>query len=561
MNKDLRRTILGAIFFFSCFMLWNQWLIHIGQKPFFSFGKPVPQAAASADAATSATPTPGSSAQVATAASGTAAMPGTATAAPATPAPSGEKIAVGTDIFNLTFDTTGGSLVGVELLKFKQGKSDAPFRLMEMGSDLQYMAQTGLIGGNYPNHLTPMKLVSSERALAEGKDTLEVRFESEPAGDIKLVKTYTLKRGSYAIDVRHEAINTGAAPVSAQLYNQLVRDGSNGPDSHQFYSSFTGPAFYSDEGKYQKIKFSEIDKNSATYQKDSQSGYVAMVQRYFASAWLPEKGTPRENYVRRQDNLYAAGQIFNLGQIQPGASSTSSSTLFAGPQQEDIMDALSPDLQAVKDYGWLTIIARPLYQLLTWLYHMLGNWGWAIVALVVLLKIAFYWFNHKAYTSMAKMRSLAPKLEQAKERFKDDPQALQHETIRIYREEKVNPMGGCLPVLIQMPVFFALYSALSATVEMRGAPWILWVKDLSAPDPLYILPLLMTASSLLQVWLNPKPADPTQAKMMWLMPLSFAFMFFFFPSGLVLYWLTNNLLSIAQQWLINKQVEKNPATT
>ena len=557
MNKELRRTILGATFFFSCFMLWNQWLIHTGQKPFLSFGQPAQNTAATASAPASAASLAAQT-QAQVAASGGAAPTDIADAGNA-PAPSGEKIQVATDIFNLTFDTTGGNLVGAKLLKYKQNKSDEPFTLMADNAQLHYMMQTGLIGGNYPNHLTPMTLTSTERALADGQDALEVRFESAPVGNVKLVKTYTLKRGSYAIGVRHEVINTGDAPVSVQLYNQLVRDGSSGPDSHQFYSSFTGPAFYSDESKYQKIKFSEIDKSNVTLQKDARSGYVAMVQRYFASALLPEAGTERENYVRKQDGLYAAGQIFKLGEVQPGASHVSNTTLFAGPQHENIMDALSPDLQAVKDYGWLTIISRPLYQLLTWLHQLLGNWGWAIVALVVLIKIAFYWFNHKAYTSMAKMRSLSPKLEQAKARFKDDPQALQQETMRLYREEKVNPLGGCLPVVIQMPVFFALYSALSATVEMRGAPWILWVKDLSAPDPYYILPLLMTASSLLQVWLNPKPADPTQAKMMWLMPLSFAFMFFFFPSGLVLYWLTNNLLSIAQQWLINKQIDSKTA--
>ncbi|MFV0600864.1 MAG: membrane protein insertase YidC [Brachymonas sp.] len=554
MNKEFRRSLLGALFFFSCFMLWNQWLIHTGQKPLFAFGKQAAQPAVASASSVAAAPT-----SMPTPASGVAATTG-ATAPVTAPAPAGQKIAITTDLFNLTFDTTGGSLVGAELLKFQEkGHSDQAFKLIDVSPELQYMVQTGLIGGPYPNHLTPMTLTTAERELQAGKDEMQVRFESEPVGGLQLIKTYTLKRGSYAIGVRHEVINTGTAPVSAQLYNQLVRDGSKGPDSHQFYSSYTGPAFYSDEGKYQKTKFSDIDKNSATFQKETHNGYVAMVQRYFATAWLPENGLARENYVRQQNGLYAAGQIFNLGEIQPGAASVSNTTLFAGPQQESVMDALSPDLKAVKDYGWLTILARPLYWLLTQLHNMLGNWGWSIVALVVLLKIAFYWFNQKSYTSMAKMRNLAPKLEIAKQRFKDDPQGLQQETMRVYREEKVNPLGGCLPILIQMPVFFALYSALSATVEMRGAPWILWVKDLSAPDPFYILPVLMTASSLLQVWLNPKPTDPTQAKMMWIMPLTFAFMFFFFPAGLVLYWLTNNLLSIAQQWLINKQMENKVA--
>lgn len=549
-NNEFRRALLSTVFLFSAFMLWNQWLVYSGQRPLLSFGPEQPAATAASGA------TPASGAVAATqAASGAAAVAASAPAGIAA-APAGQNIAVKTDIYNLTFNTTGGSLVGAELLQFKeQGKSGQYFKLLDDSEHLKYMVQSGLTGGDYPNHLTPMTLVSTERALAAGKDELQVRFESPVLGGVKLVKTYTLKRGSYAIGVSHEVINTNAAAVNVQLYEQLVRDDSKSPGTHQFYSSYTGPAFYSPESKYQKVKFTDIANGKASFQQEAKDGYVAMVQRYFATAWLPQAGTPRENYVRVQDGLYAAGELFNLGQVAPGASTSNASTLFVGPQQEDVMRKLSPDLEAVKDYGWLAILASPLYWLLTQLHKLQGNWGWAIVALVVLLKVAFYWFNHKAYTSMAKMRSLAPKLEAAKERYKDNPQKLQEETMRIYREEKVNPFGGCLPMLVQMPVFFALYSALSATVEMRGAPWILWVKDLSAPDPLYILPVLMTASSLLQVWLNPKPADPTQARMMWVMPLAFATMFFFFPAGLVLYWLTNNLLSILQQWLINKQID------
>lgn len=546
-NNEFRRALLSTVFLFSAFMLWNQWLVYSGQRPLLSFGPEQPAATAASGATQAAS---GAAAVAASAPAGIAA------------APAGQNIAVKTDIYNLTFNTTGGSLVGAELLQFKeQGKSGQYFKLLDDSEHLKYMVQSGLTGGDYPNHLTPMTLVGTERALAAGKDELQVRFESPVLGGIKLVKTYTLKRGSYAIGVSHEVINTNAAAVNVQLYEQLVRDDSKSPGTHQFYSSYTGPAFYSPEGKYQKVKFTDIANGKASFQQEAKDGYVAMVQRYFATAWLPQAGTPRENYVRVQDGLYAAGELFNLGQVAPGASTSNASTLFVGPQQEDVMRKLSPDLEAVKDYGWLAILASPLYWLLTQLHKLLGNWGWAIVALVVLLKVAFYWFNHKAYTSMAKMRSLAPKLEAAKERYKDNPQKLQEETMRIYREEKVNPFGGCLPMLVQMPVFFALYSALSATVEMRGAPWILWVKDLSAPDPLYILPVLMTASSLLQVWLNPKPADPTQARMMWVMPLAFATMFFFFPAGLVLYWLTNNLLSILQQWLINKQIDGKKSKT
>jgi YidC/Oxa1 family membrane protein insertase len=232
-------------------------------------------------------------------------------------------------------------------------------------------------------------------------------------------------------------------------------------------------------------------------------------------------------------------------------------TLYAGPQEEKKLEALAPGLELVKDYGWVTILAKPLFWLLDKLHGMLGNWGWSIVALVVLLKIAFYWLNASAYRSMGKMKAVNPKVQEMRERFKDDPQKMQQEMMRIYREEKVNPLGGCLPIFIQMPFFIALYSVLLASVEMRGAPWIGWITDLSVQDPYYILPALMTISTLFQTWLNPTPPDPMQAKMMWIMPLVFSVMFLFFPAGLVLYWFVNNLLAIAQQWMINRQLGLN----
>ena len=244
--------------------------------------------------------------------------------------------------------------------------------------------------------------------------------------------------------------------------------------------------------------------------------------------------------------------------LAPGASRSVEARLFVGPQEEKMLESLAPGLELVKDYGWLTILAKPLYWLLDKLHGVLHNWGWSIVALVVLLKIAFYWLNAKAYASMAKMKSINPRIMELRERYKDNPQQMQQEMMRIYREEKVNPMGGCFPIMIQIPVFIALYWVLLSSVEMRGAPWILWIKDLSTPDPYYILPLLMMLSSLLQTALNPAPPDPMQAKMMWFMPLIFGVMFFFFPSGLVLYWLTNNLLSIAQQWIINTRMGVPP---
>jgi len=284
-----------------------------------------------------------------------------------------------------------------------------------------------------------------------------------------------------------------------------------------------------------------------------------MVQHYFASAWLLGDGVKRDLFMRKLDsNLYAVGLITPVDNIAPNSSKTVASRFFAGPQEEKMLEALSPGLELVKDYGWLTLLAKPLYWLLDKLHSFLLNWGWSIVALVLLLKIAFYWLNAKAYASMAKMKAINPRIVEMRARLKDNPQQMQQEMMRVYREEKVNPMGGCFPIMVQIPVFIALYWVLLSSVEMRNAPWAMWIHDLSSPDPYYILPVVMTATTLLQTALNPAPPDPMQAKMMWFMPLIFSVMFFFFPAGLVLYWITNNVLSIAQQWIINTRMGVPP---
>jgi YidC/Oxa1 family membrane protein insertase len=284
-------------------------------------------------------------------------------------------------------------------------------------------------------------------------------------------------------------------------------------------------------------------------------GYVAMVQHYFASAWMVDDGQARDLYARKIDNnLYSVGMVMPLPAQANESKQTHQVKLFIGPQEEKTLENIYPGLELVKDYGFLTILSKPLYWLLYELNKYLTNWGWSIVALVVLLKLAFYWLNSQAYKSMGKMKAINPKIMEMRERLKDNPQQMQTEMMKIYREEKVNPLGGCLPIAVQIPFFIALYWVLLSSVEMRNAPWVGWIHDLAAPDPWFVLPLLMTATSLLQTWLNPTPPDPVQAKMMWIMPLAFSVMFFFFPAGLVLYWLSNNILSIAQQWMINKQL-------
>lgn len=560
--NDIRRTILWVIFGFSMVLLWDQWQVFNGHKATFfpsstqSAKAPVAAASAPAAGAASSVPAP----QAANAAPATpGAVP---TGAPSiAPAATKERVVVSTDVLTLTFDSEGGTLVHSAFAKYKdQTHKDQGFVLLDESANRVYVAQTGLIGsGSFPTHKTLMTVVPGERSLKEGLNELEVKFESADVGGVKLVKTYTLKRGAYDIAVRHDIVNTGTAAISPQLYMQLVRDGNKPPGESSFYSTFTGPAIYTDAKKYQKVEFKDIENNKVDVEKQASNGYAAMVQHYFASAWILGDGIKRDLFFRKVDNnLYAVGMITPLDMIAPGATKTLDSKFFVGPQEEKTLEAIAPGLELVKDYGWLTILAKPLYWLLDKLHGFIHNWGWSIVALVLLLKIAFYWLNAKAYASMAKMKAINPKIMEMRERLKDKPQEMQQAMMKIYREEKVNPMGGCFPIMIQIPVFIALYWVLLSSVEMRNAPWILWIHDLSAPDPFFILPVVMTLTTMLQTALNPAPPDPMQAKLMWFMPLIFSVMFFFFPAGLVLYWITNNILSIAQQWVINTRMGVPP---
>jgi len=557
--NDIRRTILWVIFGFSMVLLWDQWQIHNGKQATF-FPNPAQKAAAQAANAASAPV-----ASAASASAGTAPVVGEAAA----PAAVSERVVVETDLLKLTFDTAGGSLVRSE---FKQHADMADkshdFVLLDTSNSSYYAAQSGVVAGKtqgtFPNHTTVMA-VSGDRQLKEGQDSLVVTFTSPDVNGVKLTKTYTLKRGSYDIAVSHAVTNTSAVAIEPQVYLQLVRDGNKPAGTSSFYSTFTGASMYTDEKKYQKVEFSEIKKDSATYEHKANNGFIAMVQHYFASAWILPAGVDRTYTMDAvkigntvPDCCYRAIMVAPVESIAPGQTKTLDAQLFVGPQEEKKLEALQPGLELVKDYGRLTILAKPLYWLLDKIYGFLHNWGWSIVALVLLLKIAFYWLNAKAYASMAKMKAVNPRIMEMRERLKDNPQQMQQEMMKIYREEKVNPMGGCFPIVIQIPVFIALYNVLLSSVEMRNAPWVLWIHDLSSPDPFFILPILMTLTTLLQTALNPAPPDPMQAKMMWIMPLAFSVMFFFFPAGLVMYWITNNILSIAQQWIINTRMGVPP---
>ena len=556
---DMRRTLLWGVFLVSLFLLYDAWNKHTGRPSLFE--PPARQAQVSKPAADGVAPGTVPSPVTAHDAAAPGAPP---EAAPTTSPP--RTVDVTTDRLKLAFSTQGGDLVRAELLGHID-QNDSKKNVVLFDPSHKYTAQTGLVpaqGGSLPNHLTAMTLLPGERTLAPNANELQVKFESAVVNGVKLVKTYILRRGDYVIGVRHEVVNFSGAPIQPQLYLQLVRDGSPPPGESSLYFTFTGPAIYTDASKFTKVEFKNIEKRRDGAKPDhdvsADNGWVAMVQHYFASAWLlgasSDERRPREFFTRKipDTNLYSVGMLVPLGTVDAGTTKAVDARLFVGPQEEEKLEKIAPGLELVKDYGWFTILAKPLFWLLHELHKLMGNWGWAIVALVVLLKIAFYWLNASAYRSMAKMKVINPRVMELRERYKDKPQQMQQEMMRIYREEKVNPLGGCLPIFVQMPFFIALYWVLLSTVEMRHAPWIGWITDLSARDPYFILPLLMTASQLFQTWLNPRPPDPVQAKMMWIMPLVFSVMFFFFPAGLVLYWLTNNLLSIAQQYVINKRL-------
>jgi YidC/Oxa1 family membrane protein insertase len=563
--NDIRRTLLWVVFTMSLVLLWDAWNKHNGQPTLF--GAPIATASAPAGASPEAAGgagVPGAiPAPVGSVKEGAAALPVAAAASGAAPAAAAsEQVTVQTDVMRVTLDTRGGDVTRVELSAYKDDTDPTrPVALIDRASH-RYLAQTGFIGAGgvaLPTHFSLMSLQPGERTLRDGQDSLSLRFESAEVGGAKVVKTLTFHRGQYTIGVQHELFNVGEVALQPQIYLQLQRDGTAPAGGSSFYSTFTGPAVYSEEKKFQKVEFKSIEKRGPSDAPDhithANDGWVAMVQHYFVSAWLVPAAGPRDfRTTKLGDNLYPVAMVQPLGALAPHAQLTHQATLFAGPQEENKLAALAPGLDLVKDYGWLKILSQPLFWVLVQLHGLLANWGWSIIALVVLLKAAFYWLNASAYKSMAKMKAVNPRITAMRERLKDKPQEMQQEMMRIYREEKINPIGGCLPIVVQMPFFIALYWVLLSTVEMRGAPWLGWIVDLSAKDPYFILPVLMTASSLVQVALGAKPPDPMQAKMMWIMPLAFSFMFFFFPSGLVLYWLTNNVLSIVQQYVINKRL-------
>ena len=538
---DNRRLFPLLIFCFSLIMLWDAWQKQSLPKP------PTAATAAGATASAGAAPTGAVPAPTPDGASAAVASDGIVKHGDA------PTLKVKTDLYLAEISTQGGDLIRLELLRHPDSEDKTKnFVLFDNGGKHLYLGQSGVTGQGMPNHKAIWRTVkpATDYTLGDGAKQLDVALEATSAAGEKVVKTYVFHRDSYQIELRHEGLKAGS-----HAYYQITRDGKpaegSGNSMMMGVSTFTGPAVFTQAEKYQKVEFADILKNKAKFAAKADNGWIAMVQHYFVAAWLGPEGVAREFYMRRVgDDIYSSGII-----LPTAADGRSTITLYAGPQEQSKLEKIAPGLDLVVDYGMLTVIAAPLFWVLATIHTLLGNWGWAIIGLTVLLKLIFFPLSAASYRSMAKMRVMTPKLQRLKELYGDDKMRLNQEMMELYKKEKVNPLGGCLPVLVQIPVFIALYWVLLGTVEMRNAPWLGWIADLSVKDPYYVLPLIMGATMLIQTRLNPTPPDPIQAKVMLFMPILFTGMFLFFPAGLVLYWTVNNVLSIAQQWQITRLIE------
>jgi len=540
---DIQRLVAAVIFSLSLLWLWEAWQ---------QYNQPTPVTASATAELPAVVPQ-----------QAPAALP---TAAPATEGQlqSAAQAVIETDILRAVIDANGGDIRELVLTRFTaNGDASKPFTLFEAQPGRNYVAQSGLAEptsqGLLPHHKTRFELVPGTYRLEQGKDQISLTLRAQEGG-VELQKTYVFKRGSYVIEMREQVVNRASAAVTASAYYQLRRHGQPPEGESKMMYTFTGPAIYTEAGKFQKVNFEDIAKSKTDHATSAQDGWAGMVQHHFVSAWLMptrDDATQRNFFTRSLGNdEYAVCMVLPGFTLQPGEQKQLAMRLYAGPQELEMIEPLANGMQFVVDYGWLTVLASPLFTLLKWIHNLIPNWGWAIIVLTVLIKGAFYPLSAASYKSMAKMRKLAPRLQQIKERYGDDRQKLHEHMMKIYQEEKINPLGGCLPILVQIPVFIALYWVLMGAVELRQAPWALWIHDLSASDPYYILPVLMAISMFIQQKLSPAPADPVQAKVMLYMPLIFSVFFFFFPAGLVLYWLVNNLLSILQQWRINQVIER-----
>ncbi|MFZ0790148.1 MAG: membrane protein insertase YidC [Chromatiaceae bacterium] len=474
-----------------------------------------------------------------------------------------EPIVVETDVLRVEISPKGGTIASVWLLDYPANPEDPrdKFRLFKPQPPNMFIAQSGLIGSepdSLPTHEALFESESTSYRLQPDDSNLKVELTwTDPSG-IQVRKRFHFERGSYLVTTAQEIVNGTDAPLVARDYTQLQRTALNDPNATRFVYTYTGGVYYSPEDKYKKVTFDAMGQEKLD--RAVTDGWIAMIQHYFMAAWIPPRGNEETFYTNVLDgSRYIIGKYSPAVSIAPGAIHAFESRLFVGPKLQDTLAKIAPGLELTVDYGWLTVLAQPIHWLLAKIHSVIGNWGWSIIVLTILIKLAFYKLSETSYKSMANMRQITPRLQALKDRYGDDKERLNQAMMELYKTEKINPLGGCLPILVQIPVFIALYWVLLESVELRQAPWILWIDNLSAPDPYFVLPLIMGVSMYVQQKLNPAPPDPMQAKIMMSLPFVFTVFFAFFPSGLVLYWVANNLLSIAQQWNITRSIEKAAA--
>jgi YidC/Oxa1 family membrane protein insertase len=545
------RALLYLSLFFILFLIWQAWQQDYAPKTVM----PTETATDTSGTVSTALDTP-----EATVSMTTAPLPTQATQTPR------KIVNVITDVLDLEIDTQGGDIRSLLLRKYPQDAEhlDQAFELFGTGNNHFYIAQSGLVSKVSPvpdnqNQHAIYETAQQQYRLAEGQDSLQVVLNWQQ-GDVKAQKIFTFHRDSYVIDVEH-VVTAGNTTWSGQEYRQLKRTKPDKSAESHFISTYTGGVIYNDEIKYKKLTFDELASKSYLQEKNLDKsmtgGWAAMIQHYFLAAWVAdpkESNKPYTLYIE-PDSQYVLGLMSPVLTVNAGEQGRFHSQLVVGPKLQNKLETIAPGLELTVDYGILTILAKPLFWLLKFYHRMFDNWGWAIIFLTLSVKVLFYKLSETSYRSMAKMRKVAPRMQSLKERFGDDRQGMSQAMMKMYKEEKINPLGGCLPIVVQIPVFIALYWVLLETVEMRNAPFALWITNLSVKDPYFILPLIMGVSMFVQQKLNPAPIDPMQQKIFQIMPIMFTVFFAFFPAGLVLYWVVNNLLSITQQWVITRRIE------
>jgi YidC/Oxa1 family membrane protein insertase len=542
---DNQRLILFLALSMVLMLLWQAWEQQHAPTPPVSITTP-----GSTTASNSGIPAPPN--------------PADGSVAAATPTDIGEtqsakRITVTTDAYIAEIDTLGGDLRRLALRKHpaKAGQPQVPFELLSESGNELYITQTGLVAHNIdlPNHRSLYNTAQYEYVLREGQDSLQIPLSWVGPNGIRVVKTYTFLRDSYAVKLDYAIHNGGKKSADTYFYAQLLR---SHVEQHSMLSaapSYVGAAIYTPENKYEKISFDDMTKKPLD--REVKGGWVAMLQHYFVGAWMPSADSIDTFYAKTQEGgRHVIGyKTATASKIAPGQDANITTTLYAGPKEHKRLVKQAEGMDLTVDYGWLTVIAAPLFQLLHFIHEWVKNWGWSIIILTILIKLVFYPLSAASYKSMANMRRVQPKMQSIKERYADDKAKQQQAMMELYKTEKINPLGGCLPIVIQIPVFIALYWVLLESVEMRQAPFALWIQDLSSADPYFVLPVLMGITMLVTQLLSPQMGDPLQRKVMMALPVVFTVFFAFFPAGLVLYWVVQNLLSIAQQWMITRQVE------